>query len=278
MAYITLSNANRIIFQSNLNKLDIKNEIYKIPIYFFNKYEINNLLAIQELLIDPEKYFKEYYIPYEPQDSYTFIYEGKNPSYHADFNCPRLRARYENFIIPEKIREKGKDEIIEFRKWFETVKHLLETPDIFVMRLQTRWGIVTNPNAIKKDNSGAMEVENLSLTDIESQIDAKIKSAGRFYNQSEKNKSILSSFSKLTYLAYKDIPIENNHTGLSDKELKSFLKEYDNEYKKPLKYLLINYYRIKHNPEIKMEGFLLEKLGFKPCAHCHELNKPVFVL
>ncbi|TCC99974.1 hypothetical protein [Pedobacter psychroterrae] len=32
--------------------------------------------------------------------------------------------------------------------------------------------------------------------------------------------------------------------------------------------MLITYYRLKFNPDIKMEGRFLETLGFKPCGHC----------
>jgi len=52
--------------------------------------------------------------------------------------------------------------------------------------------------------------------------------------------------------------------------VKDLLKKYDNEFKKPLKKMLIEYYRLKHNPEIRMEGEVLELLGFKPCAFCHD--------
>lgn len=227
------------------------------------------------MLKNPEKYFNEIYVPYEPVDTFTLIYEGKKPSYHKFADCPRLHSVYENFEIPSEIRELGKEKINEFRNWFETVKHLLDDPETFVMRLKLRWGIETNPNAIIFHNSGSTEIENLNVEELESKIDLIIKNAGRFYYKSEKNKAILSKYSKFTYLAYKSEKIENNETNYSDEEIKALLEEYDYEFKRPLKRMLIEYYRLKHNPNMDLEGFILEKLGFKECGYCHyeEVNR-----
>jgi len=270
MAYITLANTKKIILQSNIKELNLEGEIYHIPIYFFSKYEKNELLAIKELLKDPEKYFKEIYKPYKPVDTYSYVYEGQHPSYHKFSSCPRLNSDYQNFEIPPEIKAKGPEAVKEFRKWFEEVKYLLDRPDVFVARLQARWGIVTNPKAINRDNSGSTIIENLTIEELEEKIDGLIKEAGRFYYKSDKNKKILKRFSKLTFIAYKKYDdIYNNDTGYSDEEVKQLLKHYDKEYKKPLKKYLIEYYRLKHNPEIKMEGYLLDKLGFNPCRFCY---------
>ena len=271
MAYITSANQKRIIFESEIKGLDLTGEIYKIPIYFFSKYEENQLLAIQELLKDPEKYFNTIYKPYTPVDTFTMVYEGRYPSYHRVADCPKLTSNYENFEIPQKIRAKGKAEILKFREWFETVKHLLEKPDIFVMRLHSRWGIVTKPKAITADNSGTVEMENPTIEELEQRIDFKIKEAGRFYYKDHKHTTILRRFSKCTFLAYKAEPIEGNDTGYSDEEVKEFLRNYDMGFKKPLKQMLTEYYRLKFNPEIKMEGKILEMLGFRACRHCYQV-------
>lgn len=159
MAYITLANTNKIVYNSNLTDLNLTGAVYKIPINFFSKYETNALLAIQELLKDPEHYFTEIYIPYKPKDTFRYIYEGQSPSFHQVEDCPRLNAKYENFEIPREIREKGPAKVQEFREWFKTVKHLLAQPDVFVARLHARWGIVTNPNAISAENSGQQRLE-----------------------------------------------------------------------------------------------------------------------
>jgi len=269
MAFITVASLNKIIFFSNIQDLDLAGEIYRIPIYFFSKYEKNSLLAIQELLKDPGNYFTKIYKPYKPSDSLKYVYEGEKPRYHKKSGCSKLQADYKNFEIPYEITKQGPEVIKEFRQWFKSVKYLIDEPEKFAVRLLGRWKIATNPRAIIKENSGLIQMENLTLDEMEKKIDGLIKEAGRYYFNSNKNKVILRRFSKYANIAYKNDDIYNNDTGYSDEEVKSLLKDYDIKFKKPLKHLLVQYYRIKLNPEIKMEGYLLEDLGFKPCAHCH---------
>lgn len=268
-AYITIANASLIVYKSNINNINLSGDVYKIPIYFFSKYEKNALLAIQELLKDPVKYFNEIYIPYVPKDTLNFVHEGNPPAYHKNPDCIRLGSSYTNFEIPSEIKARGTDAIYEFREWFKTVEHLLEKPDVFVMRMKTRWNIETNVKEINKPNSGNTDVEYLSIEELEGLIDKKIKEAGQYYYSDEKIKKILRKYSQLTYLAVKPDPLPNNDTGISDQEVKKILKDYDEKFKRPLKKMLIEYYRLKHNPDISMDGLFLEKLGFVKCGICH---------
>lgn len=257
-----------IIYQTDLEVIDGSRELYKNPIYFFSEFEKKRLLAVYELFEDSDLFFAETYVPRKGEDTLTMVYEGNTPSYHENIECNRLRSDYENFKIPPDIRQKGKVAVNEFREWFKTVEHLYkEAPDIFVARLQMRWGITTNVKAINIGNSGAVEMENRTITEIEEAIDKRIKEAGRFYYQSEKNTEILKAFSRKTYMAYKD-EIWGNNTTYSDDEVKELLKDYDEIFKKPLQQDLIHYYRAKLNPDIKMEGRLLEELGFAACRQC----------
>ena len=257
-----------IIYQTDLEGINSTRELYKKPIYFFSEFEKKRLLAVHELFEDSELFFAETYKPRKRQDTFTMVYEGSKPSYHEDFNCNRLKSDYENFKIPPDIIRKGEATVLEFREWFKEVEHLQkDAPDIFVARLRMRWGITTNVQAINIGNSGAVEMENRAMPEIEEAIDRQIKEAGRFYYQSEKNTEILKSFSRKTYMAYKE-EMWGNYTSYSDDEVRELLKEYDERFKKPLSQNLIHYYRMKLNPELKMEGRLLEELGFNPCGNC----------
>ena len=268
MAYITLSNSLKITSDSDLLNLNLKGSIYKIPIYFFSKYEENALLAIQELLKDPENFFTHIYKKLITKDTYSYIYEGKKPSYHNDKDCPRMNAQFRNFQIPNEIKEQGPDAVKKFRLWFEENKGSLQNPNTFAMRLHAKYGILTNPKAINYDNSGYVETENIDIKKLEEDIDKLIKDAGRYYHANERNKEILSKFSRKTYYAYNTRNIDENDTKYSNSEIKSFLLEYDKTYKKPLRRMLVSYYRLKLNPEIEMEGKQLEAIGFAPCGHC----------
>ena len=257
-----------IIYQTNLEVIDSSRELYKNPIYFFSEFEKKRLLAVYELFEDSEVFFAETYKSRTSEDTLTMVYEGSTPSYHENIDCNRLRSDYENFKIPPDIKEKGKAAVNEFREWFKTVEHLYnEAPDKFVARLQMRWGITTNVKAINIGNSGTVKMENRTIPKIEEAIDRRIKEAGRFYYQSQKNTEILKIFSRKTYMAYKE-DIWGNNTSYSDDEVKKLLKDYDERFKKPLQQDLIHYYRVKLNPDINMEGRLLEELGFNPCRNC----------
>lgn len=267
-AFITTANMLRIIRQTDIITADIKGTVYKKPIYLFNRFEEKNLLAIQELISDTDKFISEIYNRIEVIDRQKYVFEGKKPAYHNDLNCERLNSNFKNFEIPVEIKEKGTKEIERFRNWFKENYLLLENPVVFEMRIHSAFGVNINPKAINFTNSGSAELENLNLEQLEQKIDELLKEAGRFYYKSDKHQTIIKKFGKYTYLAYKDEQIQRNDTAYDDNEIKEFLRNYDEQFKKPLKLLLIHYYRVKLNPDLKMEGNLLEQLGFVPCGHC----------
>lgn len=277
LAFITKSNSLKIISRVDFQKTgNLERMVYKMPIYFFSPRENNILLGLRELFKNPDKFIAEYYKPIETVDSFRYVYEGKPPSYHCKSDCSRLNSNYRNFEIPVEISDKGPELVNTFRRWFKENAYLLDKPDTFVFRLQSAFGVQMNPASINFDNSGVEEIENLELPDLELKIDELIRKAGRYFNESPPDKKeLLNRFQKYTWLAYSHKEITNNTTGLSDTELKDFLREYDKEYKKPVKNILIEYYRILYNPDMKFEGTLLEQLGFKPCAECHEHYKVI---
>ncbi|MCD8406304.1 hypothetical protein LNI88_11585 [Tenacibaculum dicentrarchi] len=272
MAYLTKSNSLRIIASIDFKKIgNMNGNVYKRAIYFFSYYEKNNLLGLKELLRDPENFIREYYIPIENKDKLKYVFEGGKPAYHSKHDCSRLNSKFTNFEIPEEIRERGKSEVEKFRNWFKKNQVLLEKPDIFIERLFLAFKIRVNPKAIDYDNSGVEIIENLNLQELESRIDKYISQAGQYFNNADiEKKEIIRKFQKFTFLAYSESEIKNNDTRFSDSAIKKFLKQYDSHFKKPIKELLIEYYRVLHNPDLKFEGNLLEQLGFKSCKSCFE--------
>lgn len=276
MAYLTKSNSIKIINRVDFKQIgNLQGEVYMKPIYFFSDYEKNNLLGLQELLKDPDRFIKEYYVPIVTVDNLKYVYEGGQPAYHCKSDCERLNSNYKNFEIPNEIREKGKDEIMRFRKWFKENQYLIEKPDVFVARLHMAFGVQINPKAIDYENSGVEVKENLDLVELEKRINKIISDAGNYYNNADtEKKEIIRRFQKYTFIAYSQNEIRNNNTRFKDEVLKKFLSQYDSHFKRPIKDLLIEYYRVKYNPELKFEGYLLEQLGFKPCGACHNNQQP----
>lgn len=271
MAFITKSNAKKIISKIDKNRLGIqKCEIYKNPIYFFSQYENNYLLGMKTLFSDPELFIEEYYVPIKNEDTLRYVYEGGKPAYHDCIKCKRLNSDFRNFLIPIEIRKRGKEEVDKFRHWFESNTDLLDKPDVFTARLHMAFNVVVSPKEINRKNSGVEYKENLNLEELEKRINKHISEVGEYYKKAnQEKKEVIRRFEKKTFLAYKEEAIRNNDTRYSDDAIKGFLKKYDEQFKKPVTELLIEYYKVKYNPELKFEGYLLEMLGFKACSTCH---------
>ena len=281
MAYITTSNFKRIIQKINFKSI-IENQrgVYKKPIYFLSKWETNFLLSMQAFMEKPEDFYIDIYKQLNVKDTFKYVFESElAPAYHTDLKCERLNSTYKNFVIPfeiiARVREQGGNEedekarVIEFRAWFKSNIELFQNaPTQFLRKLDIDWNVQRKLTEIEKDNSGNECFENYNLADLENQIDSIISAAGRFFNSNPDKQSIIRRFQKLTFLAYKIDKIENNDTILNDQELKEFLKKYDDQFKKPIIKLLMEYYKVKYNPNLSFEGKILERLNFRECSCC----------
>lgn len=291
MAYITKANYKRILRKINLNDIpDIEGEVFRRPIYFLSKWETKYLLLMQSFLKDPEKFAIEVFHPVVNRDTFQYIFESEQPpSYHSNINCEKLNSKFKNFKIPfeikarvrERAEKEGKSEqeitVLEkqqvevFRKWFIENFELFKTDtEEFLKKLDIRWNIQRNVSEIERDNSGVETIDNLNLAELEAEIDKIISEAGRYFVSNRDRQHIIRKFQKLTFLAYRKGSIDINDTELSDDELRQFLLEYDTKFKKPIKELLIQYYRVKYNPDLSFEGQLLERLNFRACSVCDE--------
>lgn len=289
MAYITKSNSQRILRKINLAEIsDIEGVVYKKPIYFLSKFETKYLLLMQSLLKDPEKFAIEVYKPIINKDTFQFVFESEQPpAYHTNLKCEKLSAGFKNFEIPFEIKERAKEkggeelekmQVQKFRDWFKKHFDLFQHDSVgFLNRLDIDWNVQRRLNEIEKDNSGIEDIENYNLADLEREIDKIISEAGSFFTSNPNKQSIIRRFQKLTFLAYKKDEITLNDTGLSDDELKKFLLYYDITFKKPIKQYLLEYYRVKYNPDLSFEGMLLERLNFRECSVCSGTSDKHFV-
>jgi len=276
MAIITKSNFNKILKKVDLAQMSrIDMPIYKKHIYFFNEKEVGLLKGYRELIKDPENFIVEFYKPLKIVDTFKYVIPESEPAYHRRHACKLLNSDFINYEIPMAIRERGVDEVIRFRNWFVKNEHLLLV-DIqkFIFRLQASFHYVgeIKPEAIDYSNSGTEEIDNLNLNELEREIDNVLREAGRYYRENPGMQNIIRRFQKFTFLAYISGNIEINDTHLSDIQLKEFLKYYDKNFKVPVKKYLMEYYRIKFNPELDFNGHLLERLGFHMCSECHKVD------
>ena len=249
----------------------LKSLFYNSVAELRNNLEKRSLLAYKELMEHPEEFVTDVYQIAQRHDNEGFVYnEYSHPCYHSSPTCERLLSEYRNWPIPKEIKDRGEDAVRSFRAWFREHQDLLERdPEAFQMRLYMRFGILVSMSEIVIPNSGVTEMENLNLDTLAQEIDDLLKGAGRFYYANDKNNAILRIYSKRTFLCHREQPLTDNTTGYSDEEVKELLQNYETTYKDPIKRLLYEYYRVKFNPELSMEGLLLERLGLHACCECN---------
>ena len=268
--YITRANSMKILRKLDFSKMDLSGDVYNRPLFFLNKKEEQALLAYKEFVMNPERFVEEIYQKVEVIDNYRYVFEGESPCYHRREGCERLHSEFRNYEIPQAIRDRGIEWIERYRAWFKENLYLLDgREDVLEMRIYTAFGIHVKAKEIIKENSGVKSIINYDLGQLESKLDELIKEAGRFYYKSPKHTRILKQYSKYSFLGKYHEPLYNNTTGYSDEVVKDFLVDYEERFKRPIIELLYNYYRVKFNPDLEMEGYLLDQLGFRPCVHCH---------
>ncbi len=271
MAFITVSNSKKIIRKLEEEQFDeIAESIYKRDIYFFSKRESANIKGIRELFRDLENFILEYYKPIVAVDTYRYVFPETQPSFHKDEACERLKSNFRNIAVPIAIQERGHDEVIKFRNWYNSTEFKEDDIKDYIFKLQLKFPYVgeINPRAIDHANSGSELKKDYTLDELENEIDDLLKKTDQYFNDNPNVRDIIYRYQKMTFLAYIPGALKNNRSGLEDEELKSFLRAYELEFKTPVKERLIEYYRIKFNPEMKFEGALLDKLGFKACGAC----------
>lgn len=310
-AYITKSNANRIVKRINLSKVEIEGDIYKeknrVLNAMFSKYEKHELLAYKKLMEDPEAFMNEIYekIP-QHEDTFWWVYEENNPpAYHSHPTCSRLLSNFKNYKIPTAIRFKGihrdknietislkelneeeilkvKTNVINYRGWWNTEgrEYYIKDKAVFLMHVNNKYQPeprIRDITEFEIRNSGIEDMNNNDLKEIENKINQLIKESGAYYHESSQNTIVLQHYARWTNNAYGNKPFPSNDTGYTDKEIREILKDYDKRFKFPLKIYLKEYYRRKNNPELKMDQKILEELGFVACLACrnqeHEQNK-----
>ncbi len=272
MPFVTEYNTS-LVFKKLIGEIkdDIKEwEPYKKAIYFLNRLDKTNLLYFKKLCEDPIENIDTVYNPINVIDNKEFVYEGGKPSYHKVEDCDRLSSNFINFRIPEQIKEKGNESIEEFRKWFKENQTLFaEKPDVYQMRLNTKYGIVQSIEKVDYKNSGNAYKENLTIAEIETRIDSILHNASEYYKADLKRQVAIRAFQKSTFLAFKGQPIEKNNTEYTDEELKEILKEYYHLFIQPTIFYLKEHFKAFYNSNIEINEKIFEHLNFKKCGACY---------
>lgn len=272
MPFVTEYNTS-LVFKKLIGEIpdDIRQwEPYKKSIYFLNRLDKTNLLYFKKFCENPIENIDNIYNPINVTDTKEFVYEGGKPSYHKIDTCERLSSNFINFKIPDAIKQKGDEAIEEFRKWFKENQTVFsEKPDIYQMRLLSKYNILQSIEKVDYKNSGNVYKENLTLLEIEARIDSILHNAAVYYNEDVIRQQAIRKFQKSTFLAFKHIEIENNDTSYSDTDLKAILKEYFYLFIQPTLFYLKEYFKTFFNANIEINEKIFEQLNFKRCTTCY---------
>jgi len=290
--FITKSNFIRIAKKYS-PVLDNNNKnVYTSNIPFLSEVERKGILTIKQFLISSKDNLIKFTANAFIEDTFSYVNEeARYAKYHSSSNCEGLNAIFRDLEIPVEIKYKNgskeidKEGVEAFRRWFkqEEISNLYNTNQKkFIEKLQLKFNLKNPPKPVEIGNGEFHEVANMSLNEITIEIGNILNGVDEFYNKSEDHKNVLVNhgFSTKTFLVtsrkYRDVPINNNFTELSDKEVRIILTEFYNKIKKPILDLLTNYWILKLNSCLDFNKSLLEQLQFKPCKLCiHE--KPQYI-
>ena len=286
MAYITNANFRRItrefdvprdkdftfddiiIWESPNGKVINKNHSY-----IFGWYEVNKLLLFKEFCKNTNLAVKHFYRKIEkPLDSYRYIDAEKSPAYHCDINCEALHSSFHRIEIPEKIREQGKEKVIEFRSWWKSFENLRESkPDAFAIKLNAKFDINLKDYEVEdRCNSGVHDMDdNRSVEEINNNIRHLFN---ELYSWAKKDKDrwhIFLRFKQMSFLGNSDDTIFTDMMNYTEDQIKDVLKKVHSK-KEEITEELKRLYQRRYIPDLNFQTSLLESLGFVPCHICME--------
>ncbi len=264
MAYITKSNARNLEYQVKRSEIEkiMVDDLYKVSLWMLTKKEQQWLAAARIFYENPKFYIDRIYEKVERTSSGNLVYVSGVPAFHADQQCDVLTRDYLNYVIPEEIVARGEGVVAQFRDWWKGEEELLRSDSSrFLEKMGIRW-LLRNPpsvNSIEADNSGVDETENRDLTEVENEINELIALMGEVRSR---HGDLIAEFGKRTYA------IKQGTVKIDNQKDKAVLEDWEKK-KEKLKGDLRLYFQLRFNPELELQGSVLESLGFKSCAQCH---------
>ena len=255
MVHITRANFKKIIFEKiDIKSINIREEIYKIDLKWFNQYEVKELLAFKKMYQNPEDFFEKYK-QIELQDTRRYVWEGNSPAFHDNEDCDKLKSDYLNYTLPQKIQNGDDATLKQYREWFTRYKNILfQNEDKFIELQNEKFGTLELPNRKHHNNAGKAEIKNWLYEDLQSELDSLIFRAEIFYQ----NKMINVEELRYSY----------NWNHILDEQKKVIFRTFEEEFKQPIKELLKEFYRITYNPNLSFDPTFLEGIGFSFCKYC----------
>jgi hypothetical protein len=258
--HITRSKLSGIAYEmgKDKSKKTSYDHVYKRDLKpLFNQQELALLSVFQEMCENPEQAFSSYKKLQNNYSSEKYVFQNGVPAYHADKRCELLHNDYFNLEMPVEIKNRGKAEIVRFRKFCKENRELIhEENPLVLIKLEAQFFLKNPPTKIAAKNSGVTQFDNMDLQQLEAEIDGLLFDAEKFRYKDQS-----------TFMTVRDHGYGSSRLDEA-KDPSSPLYEWHNKYKVPIKDLLMHYFRVRFNPELAFSGHLLDQLGFKPCSKC----------
>lgn len=272
--YITFSNSKQITAGIDWSRENLEGEVYPVPFPHFNHFERRQLLAYKRLCEYPN-HFLVSMADRVRNGAGSMLIANKAPAFHKTQTCEFGHSDYLNYTIPEEIKRRGKEAIEAFREWFarklEQNPRYLEKPHLMeplMVECMLHFKLSTPPLPVKIANTGLIAISGQTLARLEQQIEELIADAAA-YAKADANRTLI--INRLGTHAYKgnkpNEPLQHG-TPLTDEQVRTILRDYENNFKKIIMALLQKYYRSKFNNQLAFNGSLLILLGFRPCYSC----------
>ena len=176
--YITASKLRSLVYRSGI-VVDDLSHIYRDILDplglrdFISKSEAKTLQATSVFLQQSEEYLielaKNNKFNRSDRGYSEYVFPPGAPRYHANRACKTLLQDFENFRIPEEIKERGGDEIARFREFARANRNLVRDgrKDVFEVRLQNHFNLTEPIDEVLYENSGVeLLVENWADLDL----------------------------------------------------------------------------------------------------------------
>jgi hypothetical protein len=301
MAYITNHTYKKLC-----QTLDIKEEInlnlflehiYNNPkvFYFFNKVDLKYLFNTKNILQNEVNYKIEHFqfVPAK-EDSKTYVFERSGKlKYHLDPNCSLLKKDYQNYTIPQELKELGDSTVEVYRNWFveNNFKERYENGELdktaIIFRYNAKFPQLFNVPVLNEnyelikniDNSGHInQGEQFDFQEFLKTLDKCIK-----LKEAKLQCEVHRKLAKFDYLVNRsDAEIKEKMTQLFSSEftgnygiekIRTFLKEY-RVIKFEVMQNLINYFKWSYKSNNhEFDNATLEDFGLKCCGSCQRNNK-----
>jgi hypothetical protein len=281
-----------------LSESEFKNSVFKNSqvFYILNGKQNAFLYVYASILKDIESFSTEYFenVP-ERADDLLYVNENSGKyKYHLTTSCPFLTNDFEDFKIPMAIRNMGKEEIFEFRRWFSAndfnLKYATKQISIeeILNEINKKYCVKYNIKPIGNEEGIYQKIPNTGSGLIDNEFDFEtflhnlnglLKKLDEEFCSHDWRK-----FSKFDWLGYKtDIEIEEflNEKYLNLNLTKRFgiekLKEkllIANNLKRELINSLKTYLRWHFKfSHIDFNVKSLEDFGLECCKHCEKQKK-----